>query len=65
MCYRIHYGNGQVSRTFHSYASVRAELVSLRGTQYAHLYRIQRHDGEDWIGLGKAGRLATAELEGL
>ena len=66
MTYRINYGNGQVGPTKSTYAEARRELVSLRGIEHAETFRIQRNDGNgEWVSIGKAGRLATTEREGL
>lgn len=56
MNYRVSYGNGQVSNTFKTYDAARRELLSQKSDQYAVRFRIQQWDGEEWIGLGKAGR---------
>lgn len=66
MQYRINYGNGQVSETIGNYRVARQALEGLRGELYADLARIQRYAGDgEWVGLGKAGRLASDAREGI
>ncbi len=65
MRYRINYGNGQVHEIQGAYSTARKELESLRGDAWSSEFRIERYDGTEWVGLGKSGRLRTAEREGL
>jgi hypothetical protein len=71
MTYRINYGNGQVSDLYNSYDAARASLRAVASNDGSDAYRIQRYDAGtaddpgDWVGIGKAGRLATAAREGI
>lgn len=70
MTYRINYGSGEVSGTYETYAEARR--ISRGGAapgcplaDEAGAYRIERYNAGsadspgEWIGLGKAGRLAA------
>lgn len=66
MLYRINFQNGQVTDSMTTYAEARKMLESYRGTQWSESYRIERYEGDgEWALIGKAGRLETANREGI